>query len=207
MMASLRFGFIVLSMPKCASSSLQQALTPVCDVRFKDHMKHVDFAFVERWVLPMLRARRAPAPYAPRIFCLMREPIDWLYSWYRYSWGADGRPTPTGGVPRSGPAYPDFAAFLEAYFSSSPPHVGGVLRQTDFLRGADGAPGAIELIRFEDHPRLLRILEGMCGQAIELKVTNRSRPRRDADFAGVDLAGLRRRLAAEYAVYDAIPAG
>lgn len=204
MMASLRFGFIVLSMPKCASSSLQQALTPVCDVRFKDHMKHVDFAFVQRWVLPMLAARRAPAPFAPRVFCLMREPIDWLYSWYRYSWDEAGRPLATGGA-REG--YPSFAAFLDAYFSPCPPRVGGVLRQTDFLRGADGAPGAIELIRFEDHARLLRMLEGMCGQALELKVTNRSRPRRDADFAGVDLAGLRRRLAAEYAVYDAIPAG
>jgi len=207
MMASLRFGFIVLSMPKCASSSLQQALTPVCDVRFKDHMKHVDNAFVERWVLPMLRARRAPAPYAPRIFCLMRDPIEWLYSWYRYSWDEAGRPAAAGGTRGAREPYANFAAFLAGYFSARPPRVGGVLRQTDFLRGADGAPGAIELFRFEDHARLLRTLEGLCGQALELKVTNRSRPRRDADFAGVDLLDLRRRLAPEYAVYDAIPPG
>lgn len=207
MMASLRFGFIVLSMPKCASSSLQQALTPVCDVRFKDRMKHVDFAFVERWVLPMLRARLAPAPYAPRLFCLMRDPIEWLYSWYRYSWDETGRPATAAGARSARESYATFAAFLDAYFSPRPPRVGGVLRQTDFLRGADGAPAAIELVRFEDHARLLRTLEGLCGQALELKVTNRSRPRRDADFAGVDLLDLRRRLAPEYAVYDAIPPG
>lgn len=206
MMASIRFGFIVLSMPKCASSSLQQALTPVCDVRFKDHMKHVDYAFVETWVLPMLRARRAPAPYAPRIFCLMREPVDWLYSWYRYSWDEAGRPAAAAGTPSARQTYPSFAAFLEAYFSPRPPRVGGVLRQTDFLRGADGAPGPIELFRFEDHGRLVATLEGLCGQALDLKVTNASRPRRDADLAGIDLIDLRRRLAAEYAAYEAIPA-
>jgi len=207
MMASLRFGFIVLSMPKCASTSLQQALTPVCDVRFKDHMKHVDYAFVETWVLPMLRARRAPAPFAPRIFCLMREPLDWLYSWYRYSWDETGRPAGAGGAASSGAAFPSFAAFLEAYFSPRPPRVGGVLRQTDFLRGAGGAPGPIELFRFEDHARLVRTLEGLCGQPIDLKVTNKSRPRREADLAGIDLLDLRRRLADEYAVYEAIPPG
>jgi hypothetical protein len=206
MMASLRFGFIVLSMPKCASTSLQQALTPVCDVRFKDHMKHVDYAFVESWVLPMLKARRAPAPYAPRIFCLMREPIEWLYSWYRYSWDEEGRPT-TGANTSTAHAYPSFAAFLEAYFSARPPRVGGVLRQSDFLRRRDGGIGAIELFRFESHGRMIGLLETLSGQGLDIKVTNKSRARRDTDLSGIDLAQLRQRLAAEYAIYDAIPRG
>jgi hypothetical protein len=204
MMASLRFGFIVMSMPKCASTSLQQALTPVCDVRFKDHMKHIDFAFIESWVLPMLRARRAPAPFDPRIFCLMREPIDWLYSWYRYSWDEDGAPKAGRGA--TAPAFPDFAAFLQAYFSPKPPRVGGVLRQSDFLRGRDGQPGRIELFRFESHHRMIEELERLGGQPLEVKVTNQSRARRDEDFAGIDMAVLRARLASEYAIYDAIPA-
>ncbi|WP_198372722.1 hypothetical protein [Roseomonas rosulenta] len=204
MMSSLRFGFVVLSMPKCASTSLQQALTPVCDARFKDHMKHVDLAFVETWVLPMLRARRAPAAFEPRIFCLMREPIDWLYSWYRYSWDEAGRPQAGRGATAA--AYPDFAAFLEAYFSPRPPRVGGVLRQSDFLRGWDGRTGRIELFRFESHRRMIDELERLGGQPLEIKVTNQSRARRDADFAGVDMAGLRARLAEEYAIYEAIAA-
>ena len=206
-MASLRFGFVVLSMPKCASTSLQQALTPVCDVRFKDHMKHVDYAFVESWVLPMLRARRAPAAFSPRIFCMMRDPVDWLYSWYRYSWDEAGRPTAAGGAPGSRQPYASFAAFLDAYFSARPPRIGGVLRQTDFLRGRDGKPSGIELFRFEAHDRLVATLEALCGQKLDLKVTNQSRPRRDSDLGGIDLLALRRRLAPEYAVYDAIPAG
>ncbi|WP_137123720.1 hypothetical protein [Roseomonas sp. HF4] len=205
MMASLRFGFIVLSMPKCASSSLQQTLTPVCDVRFKDHMKHVDLGFVETFVLPMLGARRAPQPYAPRIFCLMRDPIDWLHSWYRYSWDADGRPSARGGYGDA--VFADFAAFLDAYFSDRPPRVGGVLRQSDFIRSRGGALGRVELFRFEDHARLLATLEGLCGQDLPLKVTNQSRPKRPEDFSGIDLIGLRRRLADEYAIYNAIPAG
>jgi len=204
MMASLRFGFVVLSMPKCASSSLQQALTPICDVRFKDHMKHVDLSFVETFVLPMLGARRLPQPYAPRILCLMRDPIEWLHSWYRYSWDADGRPSAQGGHGEA--VFRDFATFLDAYFSDRPPRVGGVLRQSDFIRGRDGSIGRAELIRFEDHARLIAILEELSGQKLELKVTNRSRPKRAEDFSGIDLIGLRRRLAEEYAIYDRIPA-
>lgn len=204
MMASLRYGFIVLSMPKCASTSLQQALTPVCDVRFKDHMKHVDWAFVEQWVMPMLKARRAA--FQPRVFCLMREPVEWLYSWYRYSWDEEGRPT-TGARPAAAPAVPDFAAFLASYFSPRPPRVGGVLRQSDFLRGRDGRTGPIELFRFEAHDRMIREIEALSGQKLDIKVTNQSRARRDDDLAGIDLAGLRSRLASEYAIYDAIAAG
>jgi hypothetical protein len=206
MMASLRFGFIVLSMPKCASTSLQQALTPVCDVRFKDHMKHVNWAFVEEWVLPMLKARRAPAPFQPRVFCLVRDPVEWLYSWYRYSWDEDGRPT-TGARPAAAPAFPDFAAFLDAYFSPRPPRVGGVLRQSDFLRGRDGRSGPIELYRFESHARMIRQIEALSGQSLDIKVTNQSRARREDDMARIDLAALRARLASEYAIYDAIADG
>ena len=53
---------------------------------------------------------------------------------------------------------------------------------------------------------LVATLEGLCGQKLDLKVTNQSRPRRDTDLGGIDLLALRRRLAPEYAVYDAIPA-
>lgn len=207
MMASIRFGFVVLSMPKCASTSLQQALTPVCDVRFKDHMKHVDLAFVEEWVLPMLRACRAPLPFAPRLFCLMRDPIEWLYSWYRYSWDDEGRPATGGGTSVSRRAYPEFASFLDAYFSPRPPRVGGVLRQSDFVRGRDGALGRVELFRLESHEAMIAQIEALSGQKLDLKVTNRSRPRRDADLAGIDLADLRRRLAEEYALYESIASG
>ncbi|MBR0671876.1 hypothetical protein [Neoroseomonas soli] len=205
MMASLRFGFIVLSMPKCASSSLQQALMPVCDVRFKDHMKHVSYAFVTDWVLPMMKARRAPAPYEPRVFSLVRDPIDWLYSWYRYSWDERGRPTPGGGA-KEQPVYSTFASFLDAYFSSKPPRVGGVLRQSDFLRDRTGALGEVELFRLESHARLIATLETLSGQKLDVKVTNQSRARSDVDFEGIDLLALRRRLASEYELYDAIPA-
>jgi hypothetical protein len=207
MMASLRFGFVVLSMPKCASTSLQQTLTPVCDVRFKDHMKHIDLTFLETWVLPMLRARRASPPYEPRIFCLMREPVEWLHSWYRYSWDEAGQPATAGGTASARQPYADFRSFLDAYFSTRPPKVGGVLRQSDFLRGRDGRIGRAELYRFEDHARMVTALEALCGQPLDLRITNQSRPKRPEDLDGVDLAELRRRLASEYEVYDAIPAG
>jgi len=207
MMASLRHGFIVLSMPKCASTSLQQTLTPVCDLRFKDHMKHVDLAFIETWVMPMLRARRATPPFQPRIFCLMREPIEWLHSWYRYSWDEAGQPALPGGTRSARQPFADFRTFLDAYFSDQPPKVGGVLRQSDFIRGRDGTTHRVELFRFEHHQRMILELEALCGQKLDLKVTNQSRPKRAEDFAGVDLAALRRRLAGEYAIYDAIAPG
>lgn len=200
MMASIRFGFIVLSMPKCASTSLHEALTPVCDIRFRGRMKHVDHAFVEQWVLPMLAARAAPARYQPRILSLMRDPIEWLYSWYRYAYGTEARPA--NQPPK--PNYARFADFLDAYFSDRPPRVGGVLRQSEFLRGRDGSLDRVELFRHEQNARLVAELEGLSGARIDLKVTHRSRARQDDDLDGIDLAELRRRLAAEYAIYDSI---
>jgi hypothetical protein len=200
MMASIRYGFIVLSMPKCASTSLHEALTPICDIRFRGRMKHVDHAFVAQWVVPMLAARAAPARFQPRILSLMRDPVEWLYSWYRYAYGGE----PPAEPKPSKPHYARFADFLDAYFSNRPPRVGGVHRQSDFLRGRDGSLDGIEVFRHEQNARLVAELEALAGAPIALKVTHRSRARQQDDLDGIDLDELRRRLADEYAIYDSI---
>jgi hypothetical protein len=163
-------------------------------------MKHVDHAFVEQWVVPMLAARAAPVPFQPRILSLMRDPVEWLYSWYRYAYGGE----PPAEAKPSKPHYARFADFLDAHFSNRPPRVGGVLRQSDFLRGRDGSLDGIEVYRHEQNARLVAELEALAGAPIALKVTHRSRARQQDDLSGIDLAELRHRLAEEYAIYDSI---
>ncbi len=54
---------------------------------------------------------------------------------------------------------------------------------------------------------MIRQIEALSGQSLDIKVTNQSRARREDDMARIDLAALRARLASEYAIYDAIADG
>lgn len=84
MQLSTRFGFAFLSMPKCASSAIEAAIKPLCNINYLGHplLKHINADHFDRYVRP-LHAELLPQSHI-ETFCLMREPLSWIESWYRY---------------------------------------------------------------------------------------------------------------------------
>jgi hypothetical protein len=79
-----RRGFVLLSMPKCGSTSLEAALAPYHEeVPGGPFRKHFNVQKFHRFVRPGLESLGYDrSDY--ELVSLFREPIEWLASWWRY---------------------------------------------------------------------------------------------------------------------------
>ena len=85
MLALPSHGFVMLSLPKTASTSLVRTLQRHAEVvlRVNPGLKHVNCGQFHQLVVPLLRK----GGYRRRDYelCVMfREPVEWLESWWRY---------------------------------------------------------------------------------------------------------------------------
>ena len=85
MLALPAHGFVMLSMPKCASTALEEVLAPRAEIVFKHNarLKHINCRAFYGTVGPTLRLAGYPRSQY-ELVCLFREPISWLESWWRY---------------------------------------------------------------------------------------------------------------------------
>lgn len=82
MLISIEHGLVFLSMPKCASTSIEMALQNYMDIVVRGPAKHTNYRRYERFCRPFLD--QFCKQQKLETVCLIREPLDWLKSWYRY---------------------------------------------------------------------------------------------------------------------------
>jgi hypothetical protein len=72
-------------MTKTASTSIENTLTSYCELvtrgKYATALKHINYKKYERYIEPLIENITGKKP---ETVCVMREPIDWLHSWYRY---------------------------------------------------------------------------------------------------------------------------
>jgi hypothetical protein len=90
---------------------------------------------------------------APDVVAVMREPVDWLGSWYRYR-----RRDTLSGHPNS-TANLSFDAFVSAYCHGDPPPFARVGSQAKFLEPQRNGTRVTHLFRYEDRQGLRGFLE------------------------------------------------
>ena len=127
----------------------------------------------------------------------MREPIDWLGSWYRYRMREiEESDQSTAGM--------DFAGFIEAYLSPEPPRFAAVGTQSGFLCDPNGFLLVDRVFRYEALTSFVHFLEDTLGCEITLPHMNVS-PKAPMTLP----EDLRRRamkvLANDYAIYNSLP--
>ena len=78
-----RYNLVLLVVPKTGSTALEVALGQEADGRFGNppEIKHLPLYRYNCFVRPMLQLGTGQDP---ETFALIREPISWLRSWYRY---------------------------------------------------------------------------------------------------------------------------
>lgn len=200
MLVSFRHRLVLLAMPKCASSALIQALDPHMDmvIRTPPGAKHTPMRKYERHLRPFLESH-AGGPL--ETFCLVREPVDWLGSWWRYR----ARP----GIPDETKSSKDmtFTDFVAAVLEGAPGPA-DLGRQAKFAAARDGTIGVDRLFAYEDLPRARAWLEERLGRRIALDKVNVSPKARGAmDLPPALSSRLREGLAADFALHAAALAG
>lgn len=186
-----------LAMPKTASTSYHAALARRADivVSHPAGLKHCSVYRYSRFFKPMFNK---VGGVEMELLALMREPISWLGSWYRYRRRPDLRGTDRGTHDLS------FDEFVLGYLQGQRPEFADVGSQANFLKTHPSGTTITHLFRYEDLPRLNRFLEDRLGVAPILGHKNVS-PEMQLELSPEIERKLRRKCDEEFTLYDSIP--
>jgi hypothetical protein len=77
---------VILSQPKTGTTALDNALAPRASIAISNppQLKHMQYHKFMRFVAPWIKAQVGLDRADYDVVSVMREPIDWVGSWYRY---------------------------------------------------------------------------------------------------------------------------
>jgi len=186
-----------LSVPKTGTTAYEKALGPRADMVISEPpmLKHAPVYRYNRFIRPMfLRVCDAEM----ELMAVMREPISWLGSWYRYRRRPfmRGKPNSTENI--------SFDDFVSAYVKGNKPGFADVGSQAGFMKGQPNGTTITHYFRYEDQPRLQAFLNERLDINLTLTRENVSPPMELELTADVE-SRLRRKCAEEFDLYASIP--
>ncbi|MDZ7710437.1 MAG: gamma-glutamyl kinase [Roseovarius sp.] len=196
MLVFSRQNLVLLSVPKTGSTAFEAALAPhaAMVISAPPELKHAPVFRYNRFFRPMIERFVGPDP---DVVAVMREPVGWLGSWYRYRRrdALKDHPNSTIGV--------SFDDFVAAYCRGSPPPFARVGSQAKFLEPQRNGTRVTHLFRYDDQEGLRGFLEARLGIAVETGIFNRSPPL-DLDLSAQTEARLRHKHADVFTLYNSI---
>lgn len=187
---------VFLANTKTGSTSIEAALEQLAHVVINrpPQLKHTRARAFDLHLRPLL-TQAAGGPFTT--VALMREPIDWLGSWFRYRLREmEDTERSTAGM--------DFAGFVEAYLRPDPPRFAAVGTQAGFLCDAKGFLLADRVFRYESLTTFVHFLEDTLGCEITLPRMNVS-PKAPMDLPDDLRQRLMQMLSNDYAIYNSLP--
>lgn len=184
-----------LATPKTGSTAIASALESLASISVQRPpvLKHTTAQRFHRFLGPYLEVASGH-PF--QVVALMREPADWLGSWYRYRQRNDGV------EPQKSTRDISFDAFVRAWCSDPAPDFANVGSQSRFLQSKHGK-GVDRLFRYEDIATFTAFLEDALGCEIILPRLNVS-PQAPMDLDPQTATLLRTRAAADFALYGSL---
>lgn len=185
---------VLFAVPKTGTTALEAALTPSADIAILNPpgLKHCNVPKYER---ELARVFEKQDRVLTRV-AVIREPMDWLGSWYRYR----SRPA-IAGTPKAVPGI-SFSQFVEEWLKEQPKPFARIGTQATFLTNRNGHLGVDHLFRYEELSRAVTFLQDRLNRPITLEQRNVS-PRKplpqDADLRAMVLAQRPR----EFAIWEA----
>ncbi len=184
-----------LATPKTASTAIETALESLSalSVLRPPALKHTSVQRFNRFIAPYLEVSSG-ATF--EVVALMREPRDWLGSWYRY------RQRPELTDPKRRTRDLTFDDFVRAWCQDEPPEYAAVGSQAKFLSLRNGK-GLDRLFRYEEIDTFVAFLEDRLGCEIILPRLNVS-PGGDLNLTPQTEALLHQRAAVDFALYETL---
>ncbi|MGX9353889.1 gamma-glutamyl kinase [Roseobacteraceae bacterium S113] len=188
-----------LAVPKTGTTAFETALAPRADMVIANppELKHAPIYRYNRFFRPMFEKQGA---LDMETLAIIREPISWLSSWFRYRSRPfmAGHPNSTAGM--------SFDAFVQAYCKGERPGFADVGSQAKFLEPRPNGTAITHLFRYDDQPRLIRFLEERLSVTLELGRENVS-PVCETPLSEQAEKKLRRKHAAEFELFESVPDG
>lgn len=185
-----------LSVPKTGTTAYETALRPRADMVISEPpmLKHAPVYRYNRFVRPMFLK---VCDTELELMAVMREPISWLGSWYRYRRRPfmQGKDNATFDV--------TFDEFILAYMKGNKPGFADVGSQLNFMAPQPNGTGITHYFKYEDQPRLKAFLEDRLEVKLDLKRENVS-PEMDLTLSAEVEERFRRKFADEFTLYESI---
>ena len=187
---------VLLSVPKTGTTAYQDALRDRADLIISDppELKHAPLFRYNRWIRPMFQK---VCNVELEVAAVMREPISWLGSWYRFRQRPflDGKANSTKDI--------SFDDFVLAYCQGKQPGFANVGSQAKFLEPQPNGCKVDHLFRYEDQPRVQNFLQQRLSVDFELAKMNVS-PQMAIALSPEVESRLRRKKADEFSLYESI---
>ena len=186
---------VFLATPKTGSTAIASALESLASVSIQRPpvLKHTTVHRFRRFFGPYLEAA-SKADWT--VVAMMREPRDWLSSWYRFR----SRPDQTD--PAKSTAGMSFDDFVRGWCSDPRPAFADVGSQARFLKPRQGE-GVSRLFRYEDIDSFVHFLEDRLGCEIILPRLNVS-PSRATELSPETEALLHEVASDDFALYASL---
>lgn len=159
---------VFLSMPKTGSTAFHHALAPLAAIAVCNppELKHAPLYRYNRFYRPMIDKFLGEEL---DIMAVVREPVSWLGSWYRYRQRPEmrGKTNATHNM--------SFDDFVRAYCRPNRPQFAKVGSQARFLAPTRNGLRVTHLFRYEDQDGLIRFLEKRLDTSITPHRLNASR--------------------------------
>lgn len=170
-----RARLVILSQPKTGTTSLVSALSHRASIAINNppQLQHMHYSDFMTFVAPWIQERTGLARKHYEVVSVMREPLDWLGSWFRYRTRdalRDGKP----GKQRHYSGNVEFDTFVRQVLKpknkrKAYAHVG---KPYSVAIDAEGAIGCDRVFPYEDLSVLYEIIEERTRQPLVLERMN-----------------------------------
>jgi hypothetical protein len=185
-----------LSVPKTGTTAYESALRVRADMSISEPpmLKHAPVYRYNRFVRPMFLK---VCDTELELMAVMRHPVSWLGSWWRYRQRPfmAGKPNATHGI--------SFDDFVLAYMKGNKPGFADVGSQFKFLEAQPNGVGVTHLFRYEDQPRLQAFLCARLDVSLNLTRENVS-PEMPLNLSPEVEKRFRRKFSDEFDLYNSI---
>lgn len=187
---------VFLAIPKTGTTAYHSALRAHADIVVSDPpgLKHAPLYRFDRFFRPMFEKI---CDVEMETLAVMREPISWLGSWYRYRQRSylQNKSNSTKGI--------SFDDFVLAYLKGRKPDYANVGSQANFLKPRSEGTAVTHLFRYEEPEALNAFLQDRLNMKLSLKRENVS-PEMVLKLSPKTEERYRRKCAEEFALYESI---
>ncbi|WP_247716825.1 sulfotransferase family 2 domain-containing protein [Gymnodinialimonas ceratoperidinii] len=187
---------VLLAVPKTGTTALESALLPHADTAILNppQQKHCT---VRRYRNQLQKFFEQRGQRQLELMAVVREPVGWLSSWYRYR----ARDEISG--TENSTAEVTFDDFVDAWLEDTPPEFAKVGRQSRFVSAEDGSLGVDHLFRHDQLDRAVSFLEDRLKTPLELGRSNVS-PARPVDLSAAMEARLHTEAPEEFDLWSRV---
>ena len=186
---------VIFSVPKTGTSALDVAIAPFADQTFlaPPTMKHMPVYRYNRFMQPLMEIIGKPDLEK---FAMIREPISWLGSWYRYRQREDLKGTPNSTLDVS------FDELVNENLKGKSAPFANVGSQIGFFNGGVGPSGVDHLFKYENQAGAIAFLKDRLGIDINPPKAINASPEMELSLSSKVESKLRRKREDEFLLWD-----